>query len=552
MFRSPEFLWVAVLPAGLLARAFLGRVRGTAPSADPRSLSDGPGDAPALTGRSRGAAGNWRGKARLGVVSFRPAAGLAADVPPIPWRFALALLLVAGALARPQWGSENRPSLQSGSEILIALDLSRSMAAKDVSPSRFERARQIAADLIGRLPGERIGLIVFSGAALLQSPLSPDHDALLEFLPALRADAGPESGTDYGNLFRLAAESFGNEPGTARDLILISDGEANDPQWRQSLDMLASQGIAVIALGVGTGAGSTLPGPDGAVFRDAAGGVVWSRLESGNLGEIAARTGGAYVDATSAFDPARAARAILARDAAGRPGRGAGPVLKERFQWLLAPALLALAWSLWREFPVELRLARTRRRTPTAAAAPAPARTAAAVVPLGLALLCLAGTARADEDADVSDTLGEQLHSVVAQLAMRRPLHAADYAEMASMTVAYGRWRRAAHHPLTEGIVRDGLAAVEAGEALDGHAANWAGLHLSLVALLKPPPEPPPPPPPPPQAQSLSREPPPPSPEELALLQKLIRVREQDSAVRLYRLLHPPSATASAQGGKNW
>ena len=531
MFRAPEYLWGVLIPLVLTAWSILRRARTAAAAAAGRSLRDRPG--------------NWRGRSGRGKVTFFPSSEGRVEVPPLPWRLMLGLLLVAIALARPQWGPETRPTIQTGTDILLAIDLSRSMSAPDVAPSRLERAKQVAADLINHLPGERVGLIVFSGVAILQAPLSLDHDALLEFLTALRIDTGPEGGTNFKHLFQSAAEDFGPGQGSAKDLIILSDGEANDPHWSDQIGLLESGGIAVIGLGIGTSAGSTLPdGPNG-TFRDASGGVVVSHLEDNNLAQIAERTHGVYVDASFNFDAAQAARAIVAQAASGRSGGIGATTLKERFQLFLALGGVLIAWSLWREFPV-----RMRRKAAPSRRAPGRARATQAAA-LGLLLALVAATpTRAQMDEDLSDTLGEQLHAVVAQLAIKRPLGAADYAAMASMTVGYGRWRRAAHHPVNEGILLDGLAAVAAGRALDPKAADWATLQISLRALMRVPPSPPPPPPPPPQEQSLAH-PPPPSPEELALLEKLLRVREQDSAVRLYHLLHP-AAPAGEPGGKNW
>jgi hypothetical protein len=270
-----------------------------------------------------------------------------------------------------------------------------------------------------------------------------------------------------------------------------------------------------------------------------------SHLEDGNLAQLAARTHGVYVDASFNFDAVRAARAIVAQDTSGRKGGAGATTLKERFQVFLALGGFLIAWSLWREFPI-----RVLRRDPSQ-----PRRAHSPVsqaVGLILVIALARGTlARAQVDEDLSDTLGEQLHNVVAQLAVKRPLLAADYAVLAGMTIGYGRWRRSAHHPVNEGILFDGLTAVAAGRALDPKAADWDTLQISLRALMRVPPPPPPPPPPPHQEQSLAH-PPPPTPEELALLQKLLRIREQDSAVRLYRLLHPPAPASDTGAGKNW
>ena len=531
MFRAPEFLWWGILPILIATSAWLQRVRARPEAQVESTLGDRPG--------------NWRGRAGRGKVAFFPTLQGSIEVPKLPWRLSAGLLLVVIALARPQWGPETRPTIQAGSDILIAIDLSRSMSATDVAPSRLARAKQVAADLIEHLPGERVGLIVFSGVAILQAPLSLDHDALMEFLPALQIDTGPEGGTNFKNLFQTAAESFGPGSMSAKDLIILSDGEANDPHWSDQIGLLESGGIAVIGLGVGTPAGATLPDPAEGVFRDTSGAVVVSHLEDGNLAQLAARTHGVYVDASFNFDAARAARAIVAQDATGRKGGTGATTLKERFQLFLAVGGFLIAWSLWREFPIRL-----RRRDPSL---PRRARSPVSQA-VGLILVAsLAGgtLARAQVDEDLSDTLGEQLHNVVAQLAVKRPLHAADYAVLAGMTIGYGRWRRAAHHPVNEGILYDGLTAVAAGRALDPKAADWATLQISLRALMRVPPPPPPPPPPPHQEQSLAH-PPPPNPEELALLQKLLQVRERDSAVRLYHLLHPPAPAGDTGAGKNW
>jgi len=529
MFRAPEYLWLILIPLAIAALSGLRRAKAAADAAGEAALRDH--------------SGNWRGQSSHGKVAFFPAVGGGVELPPLPWRLTAGLIFVVVALARPQWGPETRPTIQSGTDILIAIDLSRSMAAADVAPSRLERAKQVAADLIRHLPGERVGLIVFSGVAILQAPLSLDHDALLEFLPALQIDTGPEGGTNFQNLFQSAAEDFGLARDSAKDLIILSDGEANDPHWSDHLGLLESAGIAVVGLGIGTPAGSTLPDGAGGAFRDASGGVVVSHLEDGNLAQIAARTHGVYVDASFNFDAAKAARAIVAQATSGRRVGGTGvAALKERFQAFLALGALFIAWSLWQELPVRLRWIDRGRHAPVRSRVSQGAA-------LALIMALAAGTpARAQMDEDLSDTLGEQLHSVVAQLAVKRPLRAPDFAVLAGMTVGYGRWRRAAHHPLNAGILLDGLAAVSAGRALDPKAADWGALQVSLRALMQVPPSPPPPPPPP-QDQSLAH-PPPPNPEELALLEKLLRVREQDSAVRLYHLLHPPVAGDAT--GKNW
>src|SRR5690606_34307084 len=130
------------------------------------------------------------------------AQGLSATSPatrPRVWLYAgLALSIVA--LARPQWGRIEEPVFDQSREILLAIDLSRSMLTPDVKPSRLDRAKLLIQSLLEKLAGERVGLVVFAGTAFLQSPLSADYEILREFLPALDPDFLPQGGSNYGAL----------------------------------------------------------------------------------------------------------------------------------------------------------------------------------------------------------------------------------------------------------------------------------------------------------------------------------------------------------------
>ena len=171
------------------------------------------------------------------------------------------VLLCAGlalgivALARPQWGRMDEQVFDQSREIIIAMDLSRSMTSPDVKPSRLERSKLLVQSLLDGLRGERVGLIVFSGTAFLQSPVSSDYEILREFLPALGPDYLPEGGTNYRQLIETAADAFGSGSAADRYLIILSDGEATDDDWKgQVASALAKKGVRVIGLGVGTAA----------------------------------------------------------------------------------------------------------------------------------------------------------------------------------------------------------------------------------------------------------------------------------------------------------
>ncbi len=523
-FVHPAFLWMLAGSGLLLIRGWLTRRRYRRPDAA----------AAAKHGRIQGDA-----------VSFHDGADAGMGPTKIPWRFALGFALLAAALARPQWGLEPKPSFNSTKEIILALDISRSMAATDVSPSRLARAKKVAADLVAQLDDQRVGLIIFSRVAILQSPVSVDHDALRQFLSEASVATGNDGGTNYRNLLAVARDAFSAESTGARHLIILSDGEANDENWEQQISGLRDEGIVVVGLGIGTRSGTTIEDGANGPLRDPQRAIVVTRLETGNLEQLASATGGAYADATGEFAAGPAVHAILAHGAVQQRATNTEAVPRERFQWMLAPAALLLAWSLWREFPIRVRA--VWRTVPSARTA----QRSAAVTAGALLLLFLAAviSPRAHGQEDLSDVMAAQLNGLVGLLATRHPLKASDYAILAETSLNYGHWCRAEHHPVASGIVRDGLTAIEDGRKLDPKAADWDRLESSLRDLLlaTPPPRAPPPPP----ARSLAH-PPPLTPENAALLEKLQQIRNNDSAVRLYELLHPPVPADAAENSKNW
>lgn len=406
-----------------------------------------------------------------------------AETRPRLWLwFGLALCVVA--LARPQWGVIEEQVFDQSREVLIAVDLSRSMLAQDVKPSRLDRSKLLIQSLLDGLQGERVGLVLFAGTAFLQSPLSSDYEVLREFLPALGPDYLPEGGSHYKAMLETAMQAFGTSTAD-RYLIILSDGESTEDNWKSLTGSLKTKGIRVIGLGVGTAQGSFIPDAGGTFVKDERGAVVMSRLNSSTLQELAQATGGAYTDASGWVDlPALLKKTVEA----GRKGEFAEKNtarLVERFQWFLAPGLLLLFISFWAEFPVRPReralpLGRTQRPE-----GDRPSRTAAA---LGsalalLALLCHPTPVRAAENAD--DTLAKPLTTTVARLAEKNGLSAKEYAELAETTVTYGqRIKSAQQHP-QPGIIRDALQAVDAGERQDAQAADWPKLRQELEELLQ-------------------------------------------------------------------
>ena len=400
----------------------------------------------------------------------------------------LALLIVA--LARPQWGKIEERVFDQSREVLIALDLSRSMLSADVKPTRLERARLLVESLLDRLKGERVGLLVFSGTAFLQCPLSPDYEVLREFLPALNPDYLPEGGTDYARLLKAALEAFSNEAGADRYLIVLSDGEALTEDWRSQLETLKQRGIRVIALGIGTETGSMIPGKEGGFVKDERGAVVMSKLNPTTLKQLASATGGAYAEASGWLDLPALLQQTIERGQRGALSERKTIRLGERFQWFLAPALLFLLWSYWREFPVSPKPRDLRRHG------------AQTLMLLGL-FLCAAprelsaanlaqpatGQTPQIQLSPTQQPPPSELPKVVEQLAAQPALSAADCEKLARETIAHSQGVRQSGQPVKPGIVQDGLAAVDRGEVLDAKAADWPELRSQLQALLQPPPQ---------------------------------------------------------------
>jgi len=206
------------------------------------------------------------------------------------------LLLLILALAGPRWGSHYQEVAQKGVDIMIALDVSRSMLVQDVEPNRLERAKREISDFIRVVQGDRAGLTAFAGAAYTQCPLTLDYGALTMFLTALAPDMAPTQGTDLAAAIETAASSFDAAAGTDKVILLITDGEDNEGRGLKAAREAAKKGIKIFVFGIGDPSGGPVPEADGGGFKkDKEGRLLLSKLNEEGLKEIAAATGGVYV-----------------------------------------------------------------------------------------------------------------------------------------------------------------------------------------------------------------------------------------------------------------
>ncbi len=206
---------------------------------------------------------------------------------------AVALLVVAGAnLRKPAAGDKEK---RAGIDVMIALDVSKSMLSEDVKPSRLVKAKQLVSLVIDRLQDNRIGFVVFAGQAYLQMPLTSDAAAAKIFVSNASPDAVPMQGTVVSDALKLCDNSLDTKEKKYKAVILITDGEDHDTKIEPVLQQLYDHGVIVHTVGVGTAEGSTIIDPvTGQAKRDNNGQTVISRLNEKELELISSKTGGTY------------------------------------------------------------------------------------------------------------------------------------------------------------------------------------------------------------------------------------------------------------------
>ncbi|KAF0198774.1 MAG: uncharacterized protein FD166_1026 [Bacteroidetes bacterium] len=214
----------------------------------------------------------------------------------------LTIVVVLLALANPQVGSKIEKAQRKGVDLIIAIDVSNSMLAQDIQPSRIERARQSISRLIDELENDRIGIIVFAGKAYTQLPITTDYSAAKMMLGTVRPDMVPVQGTAIGQAIDMAMASFKDEK-SGKAIIIITDGENHDEDAVEKAGEAADAGIKVYTIGMGLAEGSPIPVyKDGEIVgfkKDQSGETVITRLDETMLTKIAEAGDGIYVRASN-------------------------------------------------------------------------------------------------------------------------------------------------------------------------------------------------------------------------------------------------------------
>lgn len=266
------------------------------------------------------------------------------------WRTALwfvVFVFLIITLTRPRWGAQIEYVERQGIEIIVALDVSESMLAEDFKPSRLARAKLEITELMDRLEGNEMGLVLFSGAAFVQFPLTSDFATARMFLEAARPDIISRPGTAIAEAIEIAMTGFNEERATQKVIILLTDGENHEGDVAAAAEKAAEEGIIIYTIGFGSPQGEPIPqynelGELTGYKRDRQGEIVLTRLDETTLQQIALATNGRYFRAAAdGREVGFLAEAVGELQTSELESRFETRKI-ERFQWFLTIAIAAL------------------------------------------------------------------------------------------------------------------------------------------------------------------------------------------------------------------
>ena len=212
------------------------------------------------------------------------------------WILLAALALLIVMLARPQMGTKISQEKRTGIETIIALDISNSMLAEDIVPSRLDRSKMMVENLVDHFTNDKIGLIVFAGDAFVQLPITSDYVSAKMFLSSIDPSMMATQGTDIAAAINMGMNSFTQEEGIGKAIIVITDGEDHEGGALEAAEAAKKKGMRVYVLGVGSSQGAPIPIPGtGNYMKDNTGNTVMSALNEDMCKQIAAAGGGVYI-----------------------------------------------------------------------------------------------------------------------------------------------------------------------------------------------------------------------------------------------------------------
>ncbi len=319
-------------------------------------------------------------------------------------RYVLLLLGLAAlivALAAPRLGYETHETHRRGLDLIVMVDVSKSMLATDLPPTRLARAKLAVQDFVAQLEGDRVGLVAFAGTAFLQAPLTVDYDAVLNSANELNPDIIPRGGTNLGDAIDLAVDAFGKAEAGNRAILVLSDGEptteGEQAAGLKAAGRAADAGVKVFALGFGTPEGSLIPlGGSGNFVRDGDGQIVRTKLDEAGMTALAKAGGGFYVRFNGDAAIQTVVRQGLSQLKAGEINARQTRRPIERYQWPLGAGLVLLGTGAFLS---------ERRKQARAAVAVAARRSATVATTVAVVVLVMGGlpaVGRAEERAAAS------------------------------------------------------------------------------------------------------------------------------------------------------
>jgi len=261
----------------------------------------------------------------------------------------LGLLFGVLSLVQAKWGFHWEEVQRRGVDVVVALDVSDSMLARDAESGgdlpRLERAKREITDLLNLMDGDRVGLVAFAGAAFLECPLTLDYSAAALFLEDIDTELIPIKGTAIAEALRTSIGAFEGGAADSRAVILITDGEDHSGEALAAAEEAKQQGVRIFAIGIGKPEGAPIPEAGGGFKKTRSGEMVLSKLDETTLQKIALTTGGKYVRSVTGdldlesiyLDGVKASLEERELESSRRKR------WEHRFQWILALALLALA-----------------------------------------------------------------------------------------------------------------------------------------------------------------------------------------------------------------
>ncbi|RYD78908.1 MAG: VWA domain-containing protein, partial [Sphingobacteriales bacterium] len=277
---------------------------------------------------------------------------------------AMAALVIALANLRKPSGAENVS--RAGIDVMIALDVSKSMLAQDVSPTRLERAKQMLSRLIDKLGNNRIGIVIFAGKAYLQMPITGDLSAAKMYLGSADTESVPTQGTVIGDALKMCNASFNSKEKKYKAVVLISDGEDHDEAANEIAKQMANDGVSIYTVGIGSTTGSPIIDEStGEMKTDAQGNTVITKLNEEALRSVAKNGNGGYM----LYNNTETVAATIASQLATMDQRAVKDDsltnYQSYYQWFLALAFLLLLIEL---FISEMKRNKLKKLKPVAAA----------------------------------------------------------------------------------------------------------------------------------------------------------------------------------------